>query len=66
MPRSFASSGALTMLTVSVCVRRNPASTAATIGFWLSSAAAPSAWTEMRAIAPWVSFPTRLPSFSAS
>ena len=43
------------MFTVSVCVRRNPASTAETIGFWLSSAAAPSLWIEMRPIDPVVS-----------
>ena len=54
------------MFTVSDWTRRNPASTAPTIGFWFSSAAAPSLCTDTRAIAPVVSCPTRLPSFSAN
>ena len=54
------------MLTESDWTRRNPASTAATIGLMLSSAAAPSAWIEMRGIAPVVSWPTSEPSCSAS
>jgi len=43
------------MFTVSDWTRRNPARTAATIGLMFSSAAAPSAWIEMRGIAPVVS-----------
>jgi hypothetical protein len=54
------------MLTVSVWLRRKPASTALVIGLAFSSAAAPSVCTEIRVIAPVVSWPTRLPSFSAS
>ena len=54
------------MLTVADWTRRNPASTAATIGLMLSSAAAPSTWIEIRGIEPVVSWPTRLPSRSAS
>ncbi len=39
---------------------------AETIGFWLSSAAAPSLWIETRGMEPCESWPIRLPSFSAS
>ena len=54
------------MFTVSDWQRMKPASTAATIGLALSSAAAPSVWIEIRAMLLLVSWPTRLPSFSAS
>ncbi len=62
----MARNGALTMFTVSVWTRISPASTALVIGFWLRFAAAPSTSIAIPVSAPCASWPTKLPSFSAS